>query len=139
MTSIIPIPNRPVVTSLNGTEQIPAVQSGTNVKILISQIASFSRTFSPSGINFGPPTQIVAAYAVQLSDSIILATGAAGVPTFPTAAGFGGLAYIFKNASGSSITPLTTLSQTIDGSSPASLANHGVLRIFSDNANWQSW
>ena len=139
MTSILPIPNYPQTTSLSGAETVVGVQSGTTVKIPISQIASFSRTFSPSGINFGPPTQIVAAYAVQLSDSIILATGAAGVPTFPTAAGFGGLSYIFKNASGSSITPLTTSSQTIDGSPPASLANHGVLRIFSDNTNWQTW
>lgn len=139
MTSILPIPNYPQTTSLNGTEVVVGAQSGTTVKIPISQIASFSRTFSPSGINFGPPTQIVAAYNVQLSDSIILATASAGVPTFPTAAGFAGLAFIFKNASGSSITPVTTGGQTIDGSSPASLANHGVLRIFSDNANWQSW
>ena len=139
MVSILPIPNYPQLTSVNGTETGICVQSGSPYKFLFSQIASFSRTFSPSGINFGSPTQIVAAYAVQLSDSIILATGAAGVPTFPTAAGFGGLAYIFKNASGSSITPLTTSSQTIDGSAPASLANHGVLRIFSDNTNWQSW
>ena len=139
MTSILPIPNYPQTTSLSGAETVVAVQSGTTVKIPISQIASFSRTFSPSGINFGPPTQIVGAYNVKLSDSIILATGAAGVPTFPTAAGFGGLAFIFKNASGSSITPLTTSSQTIDGSAPASVTNHGVLRIFSDNANWQSF
>lgn len=139
MVSILPIPNYPQTTSLTGNETIIAAQSGATVKILISQIASFSRSFSPSGINFGPPTVILTAYNVQLSDSIIQSNASSAIPTFLTAVGNGGVAFIWKNNSGSSITPVTTGGQTIDGSSPASLANHGVLRIFSDNANWQSW
>jgi hypothetical protein len=47
--------------------------------------------------------------------------------------------FIWKNNSGSAITPATTSSQTIDGAAPASLANKGVLRIYSDGANWQTW
>jgi len=138
MVAIVPITNYPQTTSLNGSETVPGVQAGTTVKIPVSQIASFARTFSPGQQTFGVVT-ITSAYAVQLTDQVILATTAAGVPTFPTAVGALGQAFIFKNASGSSITPATTGGQTIDGSAPASLANHGVLRIFSDNANWQAW
>ena len=138
MVSITPITNYPQTTSLNGSEVVVGVQTGTTVKIPISQIATFARTFSPGQQTFGVKT-ITTAYAVQLTDQVILATAAAGVPTFPTAVGNLGQAFIFKNASGSSITPATTSSQTIDGSSPASLTNHGVLRLFSDNTNWQTW
>lgn len=138
MVAITPITNYPQTTALNGSEVVAGVQTGTTVKIPISQIASFARTFSPGQQTFGVTT-ITSAYAVLLTDQVILATAAAGVPTFPTAVGNLGQAFIFKNASGSSITPATTSSQTIDGSAPASLANHGVLRIFSDNTNWQSW
>lgn len=138
MVAITPITNYPQTTALNSSEVVVGVQTGTTVKIPISQIASFARTFSPGQQTFGVTT-ITSAYAVLLTDQVILATAPAGVPTFPTAVGNLGQAFIFKNASGSSITPVTTSSQTIDGSAPASLANHGVLRIFSDNTNWQSW
>ena len=138
MVAITPITNYPQTTSLNGSETVPGVQAGTTVKIPVSQIGNFARTFTPGNQTFAVTT-ITAAYAVQATDQVILATAAAGVPTFPTAVGIIGQAYIFKNNSGSSITPATTSSQTIDGSAPASLANHGVLRIFSDNANWQIW
>src|SRR5690348_10984188 len=133
MVSITPIPNYPQTTSLNGAEVVVGVQSGATVKIPVSEIATFARTFSPGNQTFGVKT-ITSAYAVQATDQVILATNAAGVPTFPTAVGILGQAYIFKNASGSSITPATTGGQTIDGSAPASLANHGVLRIFSDGS-----
>jgi hypothetical protein len=136
--AITPIPNYPQTTSLNLTEVVPGVQNGTTVKIPIVQIVGAARTFNPGQQTFAVTT-ITAAYAVQATDQVILATAAAGVPTFPTAVGIIGQSYIFKNNSGSSITPATTSSQTIDGSAPASLANHGVLRIFSDNTNWQSW
>jgi hypothetical protein len=124
--------------SLNGSETVPGVQGGAPCHIPVWQMAFFARTFSPGSQTFAVVT-ITAAYAVQATDQVILATTAAGVPTFPTAVGIIGQAYIFKNNSGSSITPVTTSSQTIDGSAPASLANHGVLRIFSDNVNWQTW
>jgi len=138
LVAIVPITNYPQTTSLNGSETVPGVQAGTTVKIPVSQIASFARTFSPGQQTFGVVT-ITSAYAVLLTDQVILATNAAGVPTFPTAVGSLGQAFIFKNASGSSITPATTGGQTIDGSAPASLANHGVLRIFSDGTNYQTW
>jgi hypothetical protein len=132
------IPSLPAATSLNGTEQVPLIQAGADVRATTAQLAQFARTFSPGQQTFGVTT-ITTAYAVLLTDQVILATAAAGVPTFPTAVGALGQSFIFKNASGSAITPATTGGQTIDGSVPASLANHGVLRIFSDNTNWQSW
>lgn len=85
-------------------------------------------------------TIITNSYNVLASDYFVVATSSSGVPTFPTAAGITGQAYVFKNNSGSSITPATTSSQTIDGSAPAALANHGTLKIFSDGTgNWSSW
>jgi hypothetical protein len=132
------IPSLPAATSLNGTEQVPLIQAGADVRATTAQLAQFARTFSPGQQTFGVTT-ITTAYAVLLTDQVILATAAAGVPTFPTAVGALGQAFIFKNASGSSITPATTSGQTIDGSAPGAITNHSVLRIFSDNANWQSW
>jgi hypothetical protein len=132
------IPSLPAATSLSGTEQVPLIQAGADVRATTAQLAQFARTFSPGEQTFGVTT-ITTAYAVLLTDQVILATAAAGVPTFPTAVGALGQAFIFKNASGSSITPATTGGQTIDGSAPGAITNHSVLRIFSDNANWQSW
>jgi hypothetical protein len=79
------------------------------------------------------------AYAVLSTDYFVIATASPGIPTFPTAVGITGRAYIFKNNSGSSITPVTTSSQTIDGSVPAAVTNHSTLRLVSDGANWQTW
>jgi hypothetical protein len=132
------IPSLPAATSLNGTEQVPLIQAGADVRATTAQLAQFARTFSPGQQTFGVTT-ITTAYAVLATDQVILATAAAGVPTFPTAVGALGQAFIFKNASGSSITPATTGGQTIDGSAPGAITNHSVLRIFSDNANWQTW
>ena len=84
MVAITPITNYPQTTSLNGSETVPGVQAGTTVKIPISQIGNFARTFTPGGQTFAVVT-ITAAYAVQATDQVILATTAAGVPTFPTA------------------------------------------------------
>ena len=132
------IPSLPAATSLNGTEQLPVIQAGADVRCSTALIAQFARTFSPGQVTFGVTT-ITTAYSVLLTDQVILATASAGVPTFPTAVGMLGQAFIFKNASGSSITPATTGGQTIDGSAPGAITNHSVLRIFSDNTNWQSW
>ena len=138
MVAIVPIPNYPRVTNLTGNELTIGVQSGTTVAITTGQIANLKSSFAPATGPFAVTT-ITAAYAVQLTDFVILATNAAGVPTFPTAVGNSGIPYIFKNNSGSSITPATTGGQTIDGGAPSAIANHGVLRIFSDGANWQTW
>lgn len=136
------IPSLPAATSLNGTELLWAVQSGTDKRVSTGQLATLANgggtVALPIPIKFNGVT-ITTAYNVQVTDGIILATASAGVPTFPTAVGIQYQAFIFKNASGSSITPATTSSQTIDGAAPVALANHGVLRIFSDGTNWQTF
>lgn len=137
------IPSLPAAVSLNGTELAWAVQSGTDVRVTTGQIAALANGAGPVALPIGPMTlngvKITTAYNVQPTDVIIEATAAAGVPTLPTAVGISFQCYIFKNNSGSSITPVTTSSQTIDGAAPAAVANHGVLRVFSDGANWQTF
>ena len=140
MVSITPIPSYPQVTSLNGTELVPCVQSGMPSRCTTGQIATLAQTLYPlQGLRLNITT-IAAAYNVLPTDVIVIASTSSGVPTFPNAAQNAQLALIFKNNSGSSITPATSGGQTIDGSAPASLSNHGVLRIFSIGTNdWQTW
>jgi hypothetical protein len=117
-------------------------QSGTH-RVTIPTIDDLPTVGSQETTLYGGfaaiPVTITTAYNVLVTDFIITATNTAGVPTFPTAVGALGQMYIFKNNSGGSITPVTTSSQTIDGSAPAALADKGVLRIYSDGANWQTW
>ena len=140
MVSITPIPTPPQVISLNGTELLPCVQSGVLMRVTTGQIATLAQALYPlQGLRLNITT-IAAAYNVLPTDVIVIASGASGVPTFPNAVQNAQLALIFKNNSGSSITPVTSGGQTIDGSAPASVSNHGVLRIFSIGTNdWQTW
>lgn len=140
MVAITPIPSYPQATSLNGAELLVGVQSGTTVRLTTAQIAALSQQLYPlQGLRLNITT-IAAAYNVLATDVIIVASTSSGVPTFPNAVQNANLAFIFKNNSGSPITPATYGGQTIDGSAPASLANHGVLRIFSIGTNdWQTW
>lgn len=41
------IPNLPSAVALNGTEQLPAVQAGTSVRVMISQIALYTQSILP--------------------------------------------------------------------------------------------
>ena len=76
--------------------------------------------------------------APQGQDTVYFLTAAAAVPTLQTAANFLGTVLTLKNVSGSSITPATTSSQTIDGAVPAALANGASIRLMSDGANWRT-
>ena len=42
------IPNLPLATSLNGTEQVPAVQASTSVRLTTAQIAAYTATTYPA-------------------------------------------------------------------------------------------
>lgn len=136
--AIVPIPNAPAAISLTGNEQVPAIQAGTRIRVTTAQIAMLARGLGSFGTVF-PLNPITGVYTLQPSDYVVQSNSAAGVPTLPTAVGITGQAYIMKNNSGGSITPVTTGGQTIDGSSPGAISNHGVLRVYSDGANWQSW
>ena len=96
---------------------------------------------TPVPLNVGR-VLITTAIAATLStsagaDVVAILTAAAAVPTLPDATQLTGTGVTVKNRSGSSITPLVTGSQTIDGAAPAALADKAVLRLVSDGANWQ--
>lgn len=60
--------------------------------------------------------------------------------TLPTAVGITGRVYVVKMVGSGTVTISTTSSQTIDGTVGTTITTpHGVLRIISDGANWQSW
>ncbi len=62
------IPNLPAVTALNGTEEIPAVQAGSNVRITIAQVAA-----QASAIYFGSlPTTLPAAPGIPWNNGGVI-------------------------------------------------------------------
>lgn len=42
MVAIVPIANAPAAISLNGTEEIPAVQAGTRIRLTVGQIVALA-------------------------------------------------------------------------------------------------
>jgi hypothetical protein len=60
-----------------------------------------------------------------------------GTPTLPTAVGNNNQ-YTIKNTTPGTITPATTSSQTIDGTTPAAIAANGTIRLVSDGSNWRT-
>lgn len=53
--AVVQIPNLPAAVGVNGSEQLEAVQSGVSVRMTVTQIAYFSRTFAslPLGVEYG--------------------------------------------------------------------------------------
>jgi hypothetical protein len=87
-----------------------------------------------------------AAYSVLTTDYLIAYTTltAARTVTLPTAVGVTGQEYIIKDESGNAVTNhitiATTSSQTIDGASTASIITaYGVVRVYSNGAQWFTW
>jgi hypothetical protein len=70
------------------------------------------------------------------SDYLVL-IGASGAPTLPNAVGNLNR-YTFKNIDSSSHTVSTTSSQTIDGSTTATVTAGASTEVISDGANWRS-
>lgn len=73
------------------------------------------------------------------NDHLIVVTSTSSVTlTLPSASGIAGREYIIKSeASSASITITTTASQKIDGANAKSITTgYGVLRVYSDGANW---
>ena len=92
MVSITPIPANPQTTSLNGTEIVPGVQSGTNVKIPVSQIANYTiqqiGVTNPGVLSFNTRTGVVTLTGADITGAggALLASPAfTGGPTAPTA------------------------------------------------------
>lgn len=73
--------------------------------------------------------------------TLVLASAASGnvTITLPTAVGYGGLFYEIKRTDSSSntLTLATTSSQTIDGSTTASIVRqYTAITVISDGSNW---
>lgn len=89
-----------------------------------------------------------ATYTVLVTDRHLgvtyTATGAATVTLYDATTVTAGTEVIIKdeagNATANNITVNTTSAQTIDGAATATInANYGVLRLYSDGANWQTF
>lgn len=80
-----------------------------------------------------------ATYALDGSEFIVNCTANSWTLTLHTAVAWAGKCYILKNSGAGVITLATTGGQTIDGAAPGTIAAGGVLRVFADGANWQTW
>ena len=104
----ITITNLPVTTSLNGTEAIPAVQSGTTVQISTGQIVSLANgssgnlpfsvsiggtgdtTLTQNGLLLGNGISPITAISPVASGSVLISNGTSSAPSFsssPTLSG----------------------------------------------------
>lgn len=78
-----------------------------------------------------------ATYAIKTSDYLVDFTSGTFPATLPTAVGCTGKTYVLKNSGTGVITIGTTSSQTIDGSTTASLGTqYATITVVSNGANW---
>ena len=122
------ITNLPLAVSLTGTEQIPAVQSSSTVRLTVSQIASYTATIvAPPTLSIGNGISLATpgyglyvdasttlgqfAYGSGVFNAIKTATGTTGAPVLYN--GFGGTpsSINLSNATNSTL-PLSAISAT---------------------------
>lgn len=66
--SSVPISNLPATTALNGTEQLPGVQTGITIRMTVQQLVAFLAT---QGLVFNPallPTTLPATAGIVWND-----------------------------------------------------------------------
>ena len=80
----VTIANLPSAIALNGTEQIPAVQSGTTVRLTAAQLAAYAQStfggvssFSAGSIGLSP--SVPSTGAISLSGVLNTASGGTGL------------------------------------------------------------
>jgi len=116
-------------TGASGTGTTPAGNAGVGTNAPNS-------TFHISGSFAGGYTAKTATYTATISDYVINCTANSFTVTVPSAVGIAGRIYIIKNTGAGTITMATTSSQTVDGTTPPTIAAGAVLQIMSDGANW---
>jgi hypothetical protein len=134
--------------SLTGGAHQVLRQSTVGGTISVSQLG-FSDLSGTSSVMLSSRTLVnVSSYPVVTTDRHVgvtyTATGAATVTLYDAATVTAGTEVIIKdeagNASVHNIIIATTSSQTIDGNPPNPISsNYGVLRVYSDGANWQTF
>jgi hypothetical protein len=99
-------------------------------------------------VQFGGPAQYPVTtktgnYTATLTDYFIRVDTTSGnvTITLPTAVNYAGLSYIIlKTVAANTVTVQGTSSQTLNGSSTQTITSqYGVLRVFSNDTNWNLW
>jgi hypothetical protein len=130
----VTIANLPSAIALNGTEQIPAVQSGTTVRLTSAQLAAYAQStfggvssFSAGGTGLSPA--VASTGAVSLSGVLNVASGGTGLSlSTPPANG----QLLIGNGSGFSLSTLTagsnvTITNSAGGITIASTNSGGTV------------
>jgi hypothetical protein len=81
---------------------------------------------------------ITASRTLDATDYTINCTANSFTVTLPTAVGITGRVYVIKNTGAGTITIATTSTQTIDNTTPGTVAAGALLRVQSTGANWIS-
>jgi hypothetical protein len=75
-------------------------------------------------------------YTLKVTDQYVVFNATTLTATLPTAVGHAGLVLRVKNLFNGNLTVATTSSQTVDGTTPAVLAQYAVNTYVSDGTNW---
>lgn len=134
-TTVRAIDFNPTETSLTGVTKYGLTIGGTN------WLNGFNTRTPHSTAHINGSFALVIStktgnYSFTDSDFMVVLTSGTATFTLPTAVGISGRMYILR-VTGGTLTAATTSSQTIDGSSPGSVATE--LRVVSDGANWITW
>jgi hypothetical protein len=102
--------------------------------VYTSDFAKWKLNWDRSTLPVEPVTTTT--YLVDISDAMVIATEISTI-TLPTAVGHDGKTITIINNSAGTITLATTGAQTVDGTTPPTLANpYDSITIVSDGANW---
>ncbi len=118
--------------------------TGTNLTAVEAGVMEFSSSllyFSPSAsrylVQLNGYVAKTANYTITNDDYVIDCTTNSFTVTLPTAVGITGKVFIVKNSTAAdTITLATTSSQTIDNTTPGTVAAGAVIRLQSTGANW---
>ena len=127
--SNVQIPNLPVASALGGTEQLEGVQTGTSVRLSISQIATYvNATYPAPGISSVTATSPLNSTTVSGAVTISLPAGSVTNATLATMAN----GTVKGNVSGGSASPSDiTPSQVLDTFG----TNKGII-LYRDTSSW---